>query len=84
MQEHQADVYGIEAIHGLVADPQQSAASAFQVLAEAGLEVPDENGLIVFWNYTHPPISQRLNFAASHDPWKAGEHPKYFPEDSGK
>ena len=34
--EHDADVYGQEAIHGIVADPQTTAQQAFQVLGEPG------------------------------------------------
>ena len=38
--EHEADVYGQEAIHGLVADPQKTAVSSFNHLGEAWLEDP--------------------------------------------
>ncbi len=41
--EHQADVYGQEAIHGLVADPQKTAVAGFNHLGEAWLEDPEPN-----------------------------------------
>ncbi|MGA3190520.1 MAG: M48 family metalloprotease [Bryobacteraceae bacterium] len=78
--EHQADVFGIEVIHGLVGNPQQAAAEAFQLMGESNLEPPYENPLIIFWSYTHPSPSQRINFAAAYDPWQPGMHPRYFPE----
>ena len=38
--EHQADIYGQEAIHGIVADPQKTAVAAFNALAKPGLKTP--------------------------------------------
>ncbi len=77
-QEHQADVFGMEVVHGIVADPQAVAAKSFQRLGEESLEYPYPSPLIVFWTYTHPPISAREAFAASYDPWQPGGHPRYF------
>ena len=77
--EHQADVYGQEAIHGIVADPQQSAVKAFQQLGEAWLEEPNPNPLVVFWTYDHPSVQSRSEFAVHYDPWLSGGHPRYFP-----
>jgi Zn-dependent protease with chaperone function len=76
-QEHQADVFGLEAIHGLVPDSQRAAAEAFQVLGEENLSDPDPNPFIRFWLYTHPPVGERLRFAAEYDPWSKGEKPTY-------
>lgn len=76
--EHQADVYGQEVIHGLVADPQQVATQDFQRLGEIWLDDPSPNRFIVWWTYNHPPTSDRLRFAAAYDPWIAGREPRYF------
>jgi Zn-dependent protease with chaperone function len=76
-QEHQADVFGLEAIHGLVPDSRRTAAEAFQILGEANLADPDPSPFIRFWLYTHPPVSERLRFAAEYDPWGKGESPRY-------
>jgi Zn-dependent protease with chaperone function len=76
-QEHQADVFGLEAIHGLVPDSQSAAAGAFQILGEANLADPDPSPFIRFWLYTHPPIGERLRFAAQYDPWARKERPRY-------
>lgn len=76
--EHQADVYGQEVIHGLVANPQQIAVEDFQRLGEVWLENPSPNQFVVWWTYTHPSNSERLRFAAHYDPWVAGKEPRYF------
>ena len=76
-QEHQADIYGLEAIHGLVPDSSRAAAEAFQLLGEANLADPDPGPFITFWLYDHPPLADRLRFAAEYDPWGKGEPPRY-------
>ncbi len=76
--EHQADVYGQEAIHGLVADPQKTAVSGFNHLGEAWLEDPNPNPLIEFWDYNHPSVKNRANFAAHYDPWANGGRGEFF------
>jgi Zn-dependent protease with chaperone function len=77
MQEHAADVYGLEVIHGLVPNSEEVAAHAFQVLGELDLEDPNPPAFIKFWLYSHPPLAERLVFAHSYDPWYKGESPKY-------
>ena len=79
MQEHQADVYGQEVIHGLVADPQAVAVRDFNRLGRVWLEDPQPNRFVVWWSYTHPPTADRANFAAAYDPWRAHGKPHYFP-----
>jgi STE24 endopeptidase len=77
-QEHQADVFGSEVVHGIVADPQKVNAQSFQRLGEESLEYPYPSPFVVFWTYTHPPIAEREAFAADYDPWGPGGHPRYF------
>jgi len=74
--EHNADVYGLEVIHGIVPDGQQAAAQAFQILGEVDLSDPDPSGFIKFWLYNHPALPERVRFAAEYDPWATGT-PKY-------
>ncbi len=78
MLEHQADIYGQEAVHGIVRDPQQVARDAFQVLGENSLVDPKPNAFVEFWTGDHPSIASRAEFAKSYDPWRPGERPKYF------
>jgi len=76
--EHQADVYGQEAIHGIVADPQKTAVAAFNDLGAAWLEDPHPNAFIVFWLYDHPSIQHRAEFAEQYNPWADGGHGEFF------
>jgi Zn-dependent protease with chaperone function len=76
--EHEADVYGQEAIHGLVADPQRTAVSGFNHLGEAWLEDPNPSPFIEFWEYSHPSVQTRANFAQHYDPWANGGHGRFF------
>jgi Zn-dependent protease with chaperone function len=76
--EHNADVYGQEAVHGIVADPQAAARQSFQVLGEDSLDDPTPHPLFEFWFGTHPEISFRAAFAEAYDPWAPGMQPKYF------
>ena len=76
--EHEADVYGQEAIHGFVADPQKTAVSGFNHLGEAWLDDPDPNPIVEFWDYNHPSVKNRANFAAHYDPWANGGHGQFF------
>ncbi len=77
MEEHAADVYGLEVIHGLIPNSEEVAAHAFQVLGELDLSDPNPPPFIAFWLYSHPPLAERLVFAHSYDPWAKGESPKY-------
>jgi Zn-dependent protease with chaperone function len=75
--EHNADVYGLEVIHGIVPDAPQAAAQAFQILGEVGLSDPAPSAFIEFWLYDHPAVADRVRFAAEYDPWGKGTAPKY-------
>jgi len=77
MQEHAADVYGLEVTHGIIPDSSEVAARSFQVLGEVDLADPNPPAFITFWLYSHPPLAERLVFAHSYDPWSNGESPKY-------
>jgi len=77
MQEHAADVYGLEVTHGFIPDSAEVAAHAFQVLGDVDLADPNPSEFITFWLYSHPPLAERLIFAHNYDPWSKGEAPKY-------
>jgi Zn-dependent protease with chaperone function len=76
--EHAADVYGQEAVHGLVPDPAATAAFSFQSLGEQNLITPEHRPFVEFWTFNHPSIANRIHFAATYDPWQPGAHPRYF------
>jgi len=76
--EHEADVYGQEAIHDIVPDPQKTAVAAFNDLGEAWLDDPNPNPFIEFWLYNHPSTENRANFARRYDPWTTQGHGEFF------
>lgn len=78
IHEHEADVYGQEAIHGIVPDPATTAQQAFQLLGETSLSDPTPNPFVEFWTFSHPSVSERAAFAATYNPWLPGKHPRYF------
>ncbi|HWC99680.1 MAG TPA: M48 family metallopeptidase [Candidatus Sulfopaludibacter sp.] len=75
--EHDADIYGLEVVHGIVPDSPQVAARTFQILGEISLSNPNPSPFIEFWLYNHPSVSDRVRFAAEYNPWAAGQTPKY-------
>jgi Zn-dependent protease with chaperone function len=75
--EHDADIYGLEVIHGLVPDSQQVAAHSFQHLGEEWLEYPYVSKFAELWLWNHPTNSDRVHFAATYDPWQPGRSPKF-------
>jgi Zn-dependent protease with chaperone function len=77
MQEHDADIFGLEVIHGIVSDPQKVAAESFQILGEINLSDPNPNAFIKFWLYDHPALDERLKFVRNYDPWSKGQPPKF-------
>jgi len=76
--EHEADIYGQEAMHGILPNPQKTAVAAFNDLGEAYLDDPNPNPLIEFWSYDHPSLKNRAAFAAQYDPWAPGGMPQFF------
>ena len=76
--EHQADIYGQEAIHGIVADPQKIAVSSFNHLGEAWLEDPNPSPFIEFWEFNHPSVQTRAEFARQYNPWANSGHGEFF------
>jgi STE24 endopeptidase len=77
IEEHAADVYGLEVTHGILADSSEAAASAFQVMGELDLADPNPSRFITVWLYSHPPLAERLAFARGYDPWDKGEATRY-------
>lgn len=75
--EHQADIYGLEVTHGLSPDASQAAARAFQKLGQKGLVYPAPHPLYVWWSFSHPPVAERVQFAAEYQPWSRGARTRY-------
>jgi STE24 endopeptidase len=79
-QEHAADVFGQEVVHGIVADPQATGQAAFQLLGDNSLVDPSPSPFVEFWTGSHPPIWFRAAFAKHYNPWAPDAQPKYFPK----
>jgi len=75
--EHEADIYGLEVIHGLVPDSPRTAAESFQILGERSLDYPYVGKFAEFWLWTHPTIADREIFSQTYDPWAEGQLPKF-------
>ena len=78
--EHNADVYGQEAVHTIVPDAQIGplGRASFQTLGETSLVDPTPHPWFEWWFGTHPPIGERAAFAAIYNPWAPGAQAKYF------
>ncbi|MGB7593319.1 MAG: M48 family metallopeptidase [Terriglobia bacterium] len=77
--EHQADQFGLEVAYGIVADPNTADVQSFQTLGEEDLEDPDPNPFVRFWLCTHPPLEERIRFAAGYRPWAEGKPFEFVP-----
>ena len=76
--EHNADIYGLEVIHGIVPDSPQAAAEAFQILGEVSLSDPNPSAFIKFWLYDHPSTQRRATFALQYNPWANSGQGEFF------
>lgn len=75
--EHDADIYGLEVVHGLIPNSSQVAAQSFQNLGEEWLEYPYVSSFAEFWLWNHPTNANRVRFAATYNPWQQGQSPKF-------
>ena len=63
IQEHDADRFALDVTRGIVPNPGQAAARAFQLEGQTNLDVPDPDRFSVFWLYSHPPTADRVRFS---------------------
>lgn len=76
-QEHEADRYGLEVIHGITPNPGEVASEAFQLEGETNLSDPDPPEFIRVWLFDHPPTNDRIIFCRTYNPWSPDQKPKY-------
>ena len=76
-REHEADRCGLELIHGIVPNAGKTAALALQKDAESDLSDPNPPDFVRWWYFDHPPVSERIAFFRSCDPWSTGVQPRY-------
>jgi Zn-dependent protease with chaperone function len=77
--EHQADQFGLEVAYGIVPDPNVAEVHSLQILGDIDLADPDPSPFIKFWLYTHPPLDERIRFAATYKPWAEGKPLELLP-----
>ncbi len=77
--EHQADQFGLEVAYGIVPNPNAAEVESLQILGNEDLADPDPNPFIKFWLYTHPPLDERIRFAAAYHPWTEGKPLELLP-----
>ncbi len=65
MEEHHADLYGQHLLTRLLPNAAQLEVDDFNRLGRAWLEDPSPNRFVVWWTYSHPPVSDRAREAAS-------------------
>jgi Zn-dependent protease with chaperone function len=78
--EHQADQFGLEVAYGVVPDPNAAEMQSLQILGQEDLSDPDPSPFIRFWLYTHPPLGDRIRFAAVYRPWAEGKPMELLPK----
>ena len=78
--EHQADQFGLEVAYGVVADPNAAEIRALETLGREDLDDPDPSPFIKFWLYSHPPLEERIRFAATYKPWAEGKPLELLPK----
>ena len=76
-QENQADIYGLEITHGIIAEPGQAGAISFQKYGETAFVDPDPNPVSVLLFFDHPTVADRVRLFATYDPWGEGRNPQF-------
>jgi len=75
--EHEADVFALEVTH-----LNDAGARAYIKLGSQNKSNPEPPGIVKIFQYTHPPLIERIRFAQSYRPWEEGKpnrfyHPRY-------
>ena len=73
--EHEADAYGLE-----ITRDNDAAARAFIKLASQNRADPEPSTFVKCVLFDHPPLVERVRFAASYHPWTEGRPNRFFHE----
>ena len=65
--EHDSDTFGLELTHA-----NDAAARAFMKLGSQNRSDPEPAPFVEFFEYSHPPLLERVRFALSYRPWAEG------------
>jgi STE24 endopeptidase len=76
-REHEADRCALELIHGLIPNAGEITARALWKDSQTDLSDPNPPDFVRLWSFDHPPVSERVAFFRSYDPWAHGQQPRY-------
>jgi Zn-dependent protease with chaperone function len=68
VQEHEADVFALEVTHD-----NDGGARAFLKLGSQNRSNPEPPAALKYFQYTHPPLIERIRFALEYRPWEHGQ-----------
>jgi len=71
--EHEADAFAVE----LTRD-NDAGARAFLKLGSQNRDDPEPSRFVTFYQYSHPPLMERIRFALAYRPWEQGKPNRYF------
>jgi len=71
--EHEADLYGLEITH-----LNDAAARSFIKLGAQNKSNPEPGWLLEVFQYTHPPLIERIRAAEEYRPWEQGKPNRFF------
>jgi len=71
--EHEADMFGLEVTHS-----NDAAARAFIKLGSQNKSNPEPPLLLKWFEFTHPPLVERVRFAQEYHPWTEGQPNRAF------
>jgi STE24 endopeptidase len=74
--EHEADVFAIELTHD-----NDAGARSFLKLGSQNRSDPDPAPIVKFFEYTHPPLIERIRFDLSYHPWLEGRPNRAYHPD---
>ena len=71
--EHEADVFAVE-----VTRDNDAGARAFLKLGSQNRSNPEPSAFVKVFQYTHPPLVERIRFALGYRPWQEGKANRFF------
>jgi Zn-dependent protease with chaperone function len=71
--EHEADTFGLEVTH-----LNDAAARAFIKLGSQNKSNPDPPRVVEWFQYSHPPLLERVRYAIEYHPWTEGKPNQKF------
>ena len=74
--EHEADIFALELTHA-----NDAGARAFIKLGSQNRSDPEPSRWVEFFEYSHPPLAERVRFAIEYCPWEQGRPGRLYRED---